>query len=266
MDARPIGIFDSGVGGLTVVREVNRRLPAEHVVYCGDTARGPYGGKGPEVIRQFALEIARYLEAAGVKLLVVACNTASSVALDHLKRHTRVPVIGVIEPGVRAALRRSGGARIGVIGTRATVRSEAYQSRLRRLRAGAQVEACACPLLVPIVEENLLATPIARLALRHYLAPFHGSVDTLILACTHYPLLKALIAEELPGVTLVDSAEETAAEVEEVLRARRLAAPGDQHGENSYFVSDSPEGFIEIGRDILGGPLQRVTWLADWKR
>ncbi len=265
MDTRPIGVFDSGVGGLTVVKEIHRLLPAEHIVYCGDTARVPYGGKSLPVIQQFSLEIMRFLEQVGVKLIVVACNTASSVALDHLKQHTELPVIGVIEPGVRAAIRHTTTGRIGVIGTRATIRSSAYQQRLRRLRHDCVVQARACPLLVPIVEENLLETPIARLALQHYLTEFGGgAIDTLILACTHYPLLKTLIAETLPGVDLVDSAAETAIEVQELLAARRLASTQRHPGELKFNVSDSPETFVEIGRRFLETDMANVTMVSDW--
>jgi glutamate racemase len=212
MDDRPIGVFDSGVGGLTVVKELRARLPGEDIVYYGDTARVPYGNKSIPVIRRFSLEIARFLEEMRVKMLVVACNTASAMALDYVRRQTILPVVGVIEPGVRAALREPHSSRIGVIGTAGTIRSEAYQQRLRRFREGCEVFAKPCPLFVPLVEENLLDSPITRLTLEMYLGELRAlDLQALILACTHYPLLKPLIAEFFgPGVRLIDSAEETA--------------------------------------------------------
>ncbi len=268
MDDRPIGVFDSGVGGLTVVKELRTQLPHEDLIYFGDTARVPYGSKSVPVIRRFSLEITRFLESQRVKMVVVACNTASALALDFLRRQSSVPVIGVIDPGVRAALAHDQVRAVGVIGTQATIRSEAYQSRLLRLRADCQVMAKACPLLVPIVEENLVATPIAALALEMYLAEFRGrGLDALILACTHYPLLKEAIARFLgAGVTLIDSAEETAREVAEVLQARRITGPTDRPGTEEFYVSDSPETFMRIGEPFLGRPMRQVFVEHVWKR
>jgi len=267
MDERPIGVFDSGVGGLTVVKELRNLLPAEDVVYFGDTARVPYGNKSIPVIRRFTLEIARFLESMRVKMLVIACNTATALALDYLKRQTDLPIVGVIEPGVRAAV-NAGTGRIGVIGTSATIRSEAYQSRLRRFRPQDVILAKSCPLLVPLVEENLLSAPITRMALEMYLSDWRAEgIDALILACTHYPLLKPLIEEFFQGkVRLIDSARETAREVAELLAARRFQAPPDRAGSEEFYVSDSPENFIAIGSTFLGRPLQRVFLEPVWKR
>ncbi|MBF0500252.1 MAG: glutamate racemase [Candidatus Riflebacteria bacterium] len=268
MDERPIGVFDSGVGGLTVVKELRRLLPTEDIIYFGDTARVPYGNKSIPVIRRFCLEITRFLEAMKVKMIVVACNTASSLALDYLRRNTELPVIGVIEPGVQAALRDPSTKRVGIIGTTATVRSEAYQTRLKRLRSGCIVSALACPLLVPIVEENLLNSPIIKLVLEMYLSNFRTmNLDTLILACTHYPLLKPAIAEFFgDGVRLVDSAEETSREVAEVLKARRISAPRTHVGSSEFYVSDSPDAFMAVGSPFLGYPIEKVFLEPVWQR
>lgn len=267
MDERPIGVFDSGVGGLTVVKELRSLLPAEDIVYFGDTARVPYGNKSIPVIRRFSLEIARFLESMRVKMLVIACNTATALALEYLKRQTDLPIVGVIEPGVRAAL-NAGKGRIGVIGTSATIRSEAYQSRLHRFRPQDVILAKSCPLLVPLVEENLLDAPITKMALEMYLSDWReAGIDALILACTHYPLLKPLIEEFFGGkVRLIDSARETAREVAELLAARRFQAPPDRAGGEEFYVSDSPENFIAIGSTFLGRPLERVFLEPVWKR
>ncbi|RCK80127.1 MAG: Glutamate racemase [Candidatus Ozemobacter sibiricus] len=268
MNERPIGVFDSGVGGLTVVKEIRAALPHEDIIYFGDTARVPYGSKSVPVIRRFALEITRFLESQRVKMVVVACNTASALALDFLRRQTGLPVIGVIDPGVRAALRSPAVKRVGVIGTRATIRSEAYQKRLQRLRQDCRVIAKACPLLVPIVEENLVGSAIARQALEMYLDEFRAEPpDALILACTHYPLLKQAIRELLgPGLALIDSAEETAREVVEVLAARRIEGPRDRPGTEEFYVSDSPEVFRQVGEPFLGRPMGAVFEEHVWKR
>ncbi|MBI3038762.1 glutamate racemase, partial [bacterium] len=195
MNDFPIGIFDSGVGGLTVVKELHALLPHEDLIYFGDTARVPYGNKSIPVIRRFCLEITRFLEEMKVKLIVVACNTASSLALDFLKRQTSIPIVGVIDPGVRASLKQSSLFRIGIIGTLATIRSETYQGKLKRLKSDCLIFPKPCPLLVPLVEENLLESKITKLAIEMYLEEFRElTIDVLILACTHYPLLKPLIS------------------------------------------------------------------------
>ncbi|HNV69389.1 MAG TPA: glutamate racemase [Candidatus Ozemobacteraceae bacterium] len=268
MDDRPIGVFDSGVGGLTVVKEVRHLLPHEDIIYFGDTARVPYGNKSIPVIRRFCLEIVRFLEEMRVKMIVVACNTASALALDFIRRQTSLPVVGVIDPGVRSALMESRDGVIGVIGTVATIRSEAYQSRLRRLKSGVRVHAKACPLLVPLVEENLLDAAITRQALEMYLSELRDlSLETLILACTHYPLLKTLIADFFgPSVKLIDSAQETAREVSEVLKARRIAAGNDRTGSEEFYVSDSPDSFAAVGAPFLGRDMRRVFLEPVWQR
>lgn len=267
MDNRPIGIFDSGIGGLTVFKEIRELLPNEDLIYFGDTARVPYGSKSVQVIRKFSSEIASFLAMQNVKMLVIACNTASALALSTLRSETSLPVIGVIEPGVRAAVKAAGDGPVGVIGTRATIASSAYQDRISRLRCNLRVIARACPLLVPIVEENLMQSDIARMALEMYLGDFKKQrVSSLILACTHYPLLKTLIDEFLEKkTTLIDSARETALEVREVLLARRINTDSPQTGHETFFVSDSPEAFSDIAADFLGRPVAGECFLHSWQ-
>jgi len=249
-----IGIWDSGLGGLTVVREVRRLLPREKILYFGDTARLPYGSKSAGTVRRFARENSEFLIERGVKLLVVACNTASSVALDELRALHDLPVLGVIEPGAKAAAAATKTGIVGVIGTPATVGSGAYTAALRSLRPGLSVEGRACPLFVPLVEEGWLAHAATRLAAEQYLAPLReAGVDTLVLGCTHYPLLKPLLAEIMgEGVRLVDSAEETAREVARELEARDLLAPEKAEGGLAAFVSDLPLRFRQVGELFLG--------------
>jgi glutamate racemase len=217
-DTRPIGIFDSGVGGLTVLAALRRTLPNERFVYLGDTARLPYGTKSAETVIRYALRAANFLVAEGIKLLVVACNTASAAALPALEEALDLPILGVVAPGVRAALASTRG-RIGVIGTESTIASEAYPRAVHAVRPQAQVTARACPLFVPLAEEGWFDHPVTQAVAREYLEPFAGGrVDTLILGCTHYPLLKRAIADAVgEGVVLVDSAEAVAAEVRGML-------------------------------------------------
>lgn len=246
-----IGIFDSGVGGLTVQRAILEALPGLDTVYLGDTARVPYGTKSPEVVTQYSLKCARFLLGQRVEMVVVACNTASSVALPALGAELDVPVLGVVEPGARAAARATRTGRIGVIGTQSTVASGAYQRAIARLAPGAEVMARACPLFVPLAEEGLTdpADELVRLAARRYLEPLAAwGIDTLVLGCTHYPLLAAAIAATLPGVTLVDSASSIAAEVAERFPAARAPGPADHR----FFVTDTPERFTAVAQRFLG--------------
>lgn len=251
-----IGIFDSGVGGLTVQRAILDALPAADTLYLGDTARVPYGTKSAETVTQYSLRNARFLASQGIDLLVVACNTASAVALPAVREELRMPVLGVVEPGARAAARVSRTGRIGVIGTQGTVRSGAYQEAIRRERPGAEVIAQACPLFVPLAEEGWTDPDdeIVRGIVHRYLAPLGDArVDTLVLGCTHYPLLKAAIARELPGVALVDSAEAIAAEV-----LGRLGAGTGNGGVHRFFVTDQPERFTPLAGRFLGRPVERA--------
>ena len=255
---RPIGVFDSGVGGLTVLQALTRRLPSESTVYLGDTARVPYGTKSGAVVTRYSVKNAEVLRREGVKLLVVACNTASAVALPALRAQLNIPVVGVIEPGAEAAVRASEGGAIGVIGTPGTIRSGAYQRALEALRPGVRVLARACPLFVPLAEEGWLDGDVPRLVAREYLAPFRkGEVEALVLGCTHYPLLRDVIAEEAgQAVRLVDSAEATAEAVERLLGAQGLLAPAGAQAEHRFFVTDVPERFAEVGARFLGRPIE----------
>ncbi|MDD2856203.1 MAG: glutamate racemase, partial [Desulfuromonadaceae bacterium] len=224
---KSIGIFDSGVGGLTVLREIMHLLPQEDTLYFGDTARVPYGTKSPETVARYADEIASFLVKRDIKLLVVACNTASSVALPLLNSHFSIPVVGVIEPGARRAVQVTRSGKIGVIGTAGTIGSSAYTRAIKRLKPDAEVLTCACPLFVPLAEEGWTDNNVARLTAEIYLSGLKESpIDTLVLGCTHYPLLKKIIAEVMgPAVTLVDSAEETALTVKEILVERAELRP-----------------------------------------
>jgi glutamate racemase len=255
---RPIGVFDSGVGGLTVFKALRDRLPAESLVYFGDTAHLPYGAKSAEAVRHYSLQIGRFLVGRGIKLLVVACNTASAVALDALRSALPVPVVGVIEPGAKAAVRASRTGSIGVIGTEATVASRAYEAALRSLRPRVRILSSPCPVFVPIVEEGWWDDPIAEAVAKRYLAPLtKGRLDTLILGCTHYPLLKKVIGHAMGAkVELVDSAEETAREVESLLTADHLLS--DAKPSYSFYASDAPDRFKKLAKRLLGLAVQRV--------
>jgi glutamate racemase len=257
---KSIGIFDSGVGGLTVLREIMHSLPQEDTLYFGDTARVPYGTKSPETVTRYACEIASFLMKRDIKLLVVACNTASAVALPTLKRLLTIPVVGVIEPGARRAATVTRSGRIGVIGTAGTIRSSAYTREIKRLKPEAEVLTRACPLFVPLAEEGWTDNQVARLTAETYLHELKESeVDTLVLGCTHYPLLKPLIAEVMgPDVMLVDSAEETARTVAAILAEKKLLRPPAEKGNHNYFVTDIPAGFVRVGNRFLGGKLGDV--------
>ncbi len=256
----PIGVFDSGIGGLTVAAALRRRLPGEDIIYLGDTARVPYGTKSARAVNRYALECALFLLGKQVKLVVVACNTASAVALPGLKGLLRVPLIGMVDPGVASALSASVRQHIGIIGTPSTINSGAYQSRLRELSSTARVWGQACPLLVPLAEEGRLDGQIVQLILEEYLRPLkRHRIDALILGCTHYPLFKPVIASLLgEGVALVDSAEAAADEVEAVLLREGLLRT---HGSGSIdcYVTDIPRRFGQLGRRFFGASLGKVN-------
>lgn len=262
MNDRPIGIFDSGVGGLTVLRAVRAALPSESLVYLGDTARVPYGNKSPATVARYALEDSQFLLGKGVKMIVIACNTASALAAPALRREfPGVPILGMIGPGSRAATRATRNGRIGVIATAATIGSGAYEQRIRAtFAAGGKepelIRSVACPLFVPLAEEGETDSEIARLAAAKYLAPLKADrIDTLVLGCTHYPLLRGVIAETMgPDVTLVDSAEAAAAETATLLGSSGLLS-GNQHARSeSFFVTDAASRFATIASAILGSP------------
>jgi glutamate racemase len=256
----PIGVFDSGMGGLTVVAEMISQLPNESIIYFGDTARVPYGPKSPDTVLRYSREITSYLRDEGVKALVVACNTATAHALPALRREFTLPIVGVIEPGARAAAAVTKTKRVGVIGTAGTVKSRAYEKEIRKLLPDVEVSAQACGLFVPLVEEGWIDSEPTRAIARNYLAPLvSAEVDTLVLGCTHYPLLKPVIGNVMGReVRLIDSAHETARETAEVLRAQGLANEHRNGARYRFIASDAPDTFLALGQRFLGSPIDRV--------
>ena len=261
----PIGVFDSGIGGLTVVKQLMHYLPNENIVYFGDTARVPYGTKSEKLIRQYALEDAAFLDQFGIKMLVVACNSVSAVAIDLLKSTRKMPVLGVIDPGVEAAVQRTAKNKIGVIGTAATINSNAYYKKIVGLNPHIQVLSQPCPLLVSLVEEGWITEQITRLTIEKYLQPLLGDgIDTIILGCTHYPVLKEMIQQVVgEKITLIDSGKETARIVKDMLINLKLTRLDVRPPAVQFYVSDIPFKFDEIGTRFLGRPLadtQRVEF------
>ncbi len=251
--SQPIGVFDSGVGGLTVVAALRQLLPNESIIYLGDTARVPYGGKSPATVQRYSLEIAEMLVGDGAKAIVVACNTASALAVPELQNKLTVPVTGVILPGAQAAIAATRTGRIGVIGTRATIKSGAYERALRSLNPDVRVMARACPLLVPLIEEGWLENPISDEIILQYLKPLiDEGIDTLVLGCTHYPLLRTAIGR-LVGerITLVDSAQNCAIAVHELLGQEGLTAPPNAAGTLRVGLTDPPDSFLRVAREAL---------------
>lgn len=250
---RPIGVFDSGIGGLTVVSALRALLPNESIFYLGDTARVPYGGKSAATVQRYSLEIAAMLLGEQAKTVVVACNTASALALPRLEETLPVPVTGVILPGARAAIAKTRTGHIGVIGTRATINSGAYERALRSLNPDVQVTVRACPLLVPLIEEGWLESPITDEIIMQYLAPLlKDGIDTLVLGCTHYPLLRKAIARLVGDrVALVDSAQNCALAVRDLLTAESLGAPATEAGKLRVALTDPPDAFLRVAREAL---------------
>ncbi len=254
-----IGIFDSGIGGLTVAKAIGDKLPGESLIYLGDTGRTPYGTKSDDVVRRYSRENAAFLVDKGIKLLVVACNTASAVALPALRSYLDIPVVGVIEPGAGAAVAATRNRKIGVVGTEATVRSAAYTRAIRELGSDVEIYTRACPLFVPLAEEGWVSNDVARETAGLYLASLKNSgIDTLILGCTHYPLLRETIAGVMgDAVHLVDSAEATAVAVAGVLD--ELGLRGNGTGAHSFFVTDAPDRFIKVGARFLGAQVDSAV-------
>jgi len=254
----PIGVFDSGVGGLTVFRALERALPARPLIYLGDTARVPYGTRSGDTVTRYALEAGRFLKSQGIELLVVACNTASSVALPALGDELGIPIMGVIEPGADRAVEISATSRIGVIGTRATIGSNAYTEAIHRRSPQAEVIAQACPLFVPLAEEGWTDNDVARGVAEVYLQPLvDAEVDTVVLGCTHYPLLRGVIGEAMGwDVQLVDSAETVAREA--CRRLDETPGEGSTTGKHHFFVTDIPAPFRGVAERFLGRPLERL--------
>jgi glutamate racemase len=253
-NSAPIAVFDSGIGGLTVVSALRRELPGENIVYLGDTARVPYGGKSRATIERYSEEIAALLVGEGAKMVVVACNTASALALARLREVLKVPVEGVIAPGVEAALAATRSGHVAVIGTKATIGSEAYANVLRSARSGIRVTSVACPLLVPLIEEGLFEDAVTDAVLERYLAAVRASdADALVLGCTHYPLLAAAIARVAgPKIALVDSAANCARAVAAHLDELKLRSAATSGGSLSISFTDPPDNFLQVVRRALG--------------
>ena len=259
-DSRPIGVFDSGLGGLTVAKAIKEKLPNENIVYLGDTARVPYGNKSTLLVTSYATQITNFLLGENAKLIVVACNTASALALPALQSEFQVPILGVILPGSQAAVHATRNNHIGVIGTIATINSNAYTTVLNEIESSIQITAQACPLFVPLVEEGWLNGPVPSEITASYLKSINvANVDTLILGCTHYPLLKPMIQDHVNDNTvLIDSAETVAEEAATILLEKKMSADNSNKGLLKCFVTDSPTKFESIAERFLGYSLENV--------
>jgi glutamate racemase len=260
MNRAPVGIFDSGIGGLTVARAIYERLPRESTIYFGDTARVPYGPKSPETVKRYSLEILRWLLDQGVKAVVVACNTSTAHALRALQESSEVPVLGVIKPGARAAIAAGEEGPIGVIGTAGTIASDAYNRAIQALAPGLSVIQRACPLFVPLVEEGWFDHPATELVAADYLRELRQAcVRSLVLGCTHYPLLKPLLQRVMgPEVRLIDSGQATAVALETILADKALEAPGDAKVQHRFVVSDDEARFRQVGARFIGERLGKA--------
>lgn len=259
MDNRPIGFFDSGLGGLTSVEALQSRLPREHVIYYGDTARTPYGSKSPETIRKFASQIVEYLVSKNVKMVVIACNTVTSMALDDLReRFPEIPIVGVIEPTARKVV-ESGCDKVGIIATKATIRSDVYAKELRKLNPAIRTYSLACPAIVPLIEEGIIDNKIMDLTIRYYMDAFvrENDFDTLILGCTHYPLIAENIHRIYPSLRLYSSSAEVIDTVEQILASRDMLSD-ETEGEDRFYASDLSENFIRMTDRLTEGKNNRV--------
>jgi len=251
---KAIGIFDSGIGGLTVLKEIVAALPDENIIYLGDTARVPYGIRSAETVTRYSFENTHFLLSQEIKMLVVACNTASAISLEAVKKEFPLPVIGVLEPGARAVVAATKTRKVAVIGTEATIGSGAYERAIKKLAPDVEVHSLACPLFVSQAEEGWTDNDVAQLVAEKYLAPLRGrGIDSLVLGCTHYPLLKSVISAAVGSdITLIDSATETAKEVAAVLDKLRWKGSGQGEGIRKYYVTDTPTRFEKIGKRFLG--------------
>jgi len=257
----PIGIFDSGIGGLTVVKQLTKLLPNENYIYFGDTARVPYGTRSNRLIKQYALEDTAFLQQFKIKLLVIACNSVSAVAVDLLKSALNIPLTGVIMPGVETAIETTKNSKIGIIGTTATILSGAYEKRIKDINPNIDVYAQACPMLVHLVEEGWVDEEITRLTIIKYLEPLlEKSIDTIIMGCTHFPVVAELIQDVVgTSITLIDSGKETAKKVKQMLDSSGLSKDESLQGDFSFYVSDIPDKFDEVGTLFLGRPVVQAT-------
>jgi len=261
---KPIGVFDSGIGGLTVLKEVFRKLPDESTLYLGDTARVPYGIRSAETVTRYSFENTGFLVSMGIKVLVVACNTVSAVSLEEIKGKLSMPVIGVIEPGARAAVRATRNKNVGVIGTEATVNSGAYARIIRAIDASIRVFSLPCPLFVPLAEEGLTDDAIATMVAERYLKNLkEKGIDTLVLGCTHYPLLKDVIGKVMgEGITLIDSATETVSEIKETLVRNDIKGSPSRQPLRKFYVTDAPEKFLKVGERFLGEKIAHIEKIS----
>jgi len=259
---RPIGVFDSGIGGLTVLKEIINELPDEDTVYLGDTARVPYGIRSPETVIRYSLENARFLFSKDIKLLVIACNTSSSISLDTIKNSIPIPSIGVIEPGAKAAVQATRNKKIGVIGTEATIRSNSYTKAIKAIDENIDVFGLSCPLFVPLVEEGWTKGDIVTMVAKRYFEEIRykeKEIDTLVLGCTHYPLLKKVIAGIMgEEVKLIDSGVETAHEIKTLLKSVGLNREKKGIPLREFYVTDSPERFLKVGEKFLGQKIEHI--------
>lgn len=254
---RPIGLFDSGFGGLTVMKEFIRLLPHEDLIYLGDTARLPYGNKSPQTVLQFALENASFLLEQKIKMLIIPCHTACSHGLEILQKTLPIPVLGMIQPGLELLPR---GSNIAVLGTTSTIESGIYQTLIKEINPTAKIFAQACPLFVPLIEEGFYNHLSASLIAESYLRPLKGKVDTVLLACTHYPLIKTTLQKILgPQVKLVEPAERCALQAYDILSKANLLNPQRKKPHYQFFVSDDPEKFRKLGQVFLGMPIETVV-------
>jgi glutamate racemase len=255
----PIGVFDSGIGGLTVFKAISEILPAENLIYLGDTARVPYGPRSAETIARYSFECTDFLMQKDVKILVVACNTVSATSLAGIRERVSIPVIGVIEPGARAALCATKNRRVGVVGTEATINSGAYYRAIKAIDEGIEVFSLACPLFVPLAEEGWTDGEIAKLVAEKYLAPLREKeIDTIVLGCTHYPLLKKVIGEVMSGTVIVDSAVETGKALKGMLLDSPLLKAEGSKGAHKFFVTDSIEKFGAVGGRFIGSEMKNI--------
>jgi glutamate racemase len=258
----PIGIFDSGIGGLTVMKEIIKQLPSEHILYFGDTARVPYGGRSPETVMRYSLENSEFLISKGIKILIVACNTSSAISLDTLREKFPVPVIGVVEPGANAAVEKTQSKKVAVIGTETTINSKSYDSAIKAIDSSIEVMGYSCPLFVPLIEEGWLDGEVVKLTAEKYLTPVKSDgVDALVLGCTHYPMIKHIIGE-ITSIPLIDSAVETAKEVKRVMEDNSIFCESTGDALREFYVTDSPEKFAAVGEKFFGHKIENIYRVA----
>lgn len=260
MEKGPIGVFDSGIGGLTVVKEVMDILPNEDIIYFGDTARVPYGNKSKDTIEKFSLQICRFLETKNVKAIVIACNTASAYALKEVREKFDIPILGVISPGAKEAVKNTRNNKIGIIGTEGTVSSGAYSNKINEIKENINIFSTPCPLFVPIVEEGWSEKEASYMIASEYLDSIKKSeVDTLVMGCTHYPLLNNVVQKIMgEDVLLVNPAKETAVELKNVLESLKSTNPKKEIGEYNFYVSDNSKRFVKVGENFLNKKIEKI--------